>query len=130
MRLGPLKIAGCPMVALSFASLLALSVHSLSAAEPQDANPAAPQGAAGMRVYIDPETGEFGVPPPDAGPEAALQLQSLSTPSEELMEVPGTTEAGGFTIELNGQFQRDLTVTPDADGKLSIGCAQDRNAGD
>ncbi len=88
-----------------------------------------------MRVYIDPETGEFGVPPPEAappeaGPDAALQFKSLGTSSEELVEVPGTTEAGGFTIELNGQFQRDLTVTPDADGKLSIGCAQDRNAGD
>ncbi len=88
-----------------------------------------------MRVYIDPETGEFAVPapeaaPPEAGPEAALQHQSLSTPSDELVEVPGTTEAGGFTVELNGQFQRDLTVTPDADGKLSIRCVQDRNAGD
>ncbi len=124
MRLGALKMA-----ALSFASLLALSLHSLSAAEPQDANPAAPQGAAGMRVYIDPETGEFGVPP-EAGPEAALQFQSLSAPSEELVEVPGTTEAGGFTVELNGQFQIDLNVNKDADGKLSIHCVQDRNAGD
>ncbi len=75
-----------------------------------------------MRVYIDPETGEFGVPPPEAGPEAALQLQSLSTPSEELVEVPGTTPAGGFTLELNGQFQRDLIVTRDADGKISTRC--------
>ncbi len=83
-----------------------------------------------MRVYIDPETGEFAVPPLEAAPEAALQSQSLSTPSEELVEVPGTTEAGGFTVELNGQFQRLLTVTPDADGKLTIRCAQDRNAGD
>ncbi len=85
-----------------------------------------------MRVYIDPETGEFAVPPLEAAPEAALQSQSLSTPSEELVEVPGTTEAGGFTVELNGQFQRDLTVTLDADGKLSIRCVdeQDRNAGD
>ncbi len=119
MRLGALK-----MVALSFASLLALSLHSLSAAEPQDANPAAPQGTAGMRVYIDPETGEFGVPP-EAGPEAALQFQSLSAPSEELVEVPGTTEAGGFTVDLKGQFQRFLTVTPDADGKISIRCADE-----
>ncbi len=87
-----------------------------------------------MRVYIDPETGEFAAHPPEAAlPEAlpgtALQLQSLSAPSEELAEVPGTTEAGGFTVELNGQFQMDLTVTPDADGKISIRCAQDRNAG-
>ncbi len=118
------------MVGLIFASLLALSLHSLSTAEPQDANPAVPQGAAGMRVWIDPETGEFGVPPPEAAPpealpEAALQFQSLSSPSEELVEVPGTTEAGGFTVELNGQFQRDLTVTPDADGKISIRCVDD-----
>ncbi len=78
MRLGALK-----MTALIFASLLALSLHSLSAAEPQDANPAAPAGAAHMHVYIDPETGDFGVPPPEAAPpeappQAALQLQSLS----------------------------------------------------
>ncbi len=94
---------------------------------PSDDPWAEPQGAPGMRVYIDPETGQFGVPPPEAappeaGPEAALQLQSLSTPSEELVEVPGTTDAGGFTVELNGQFQMDLTVTPDADGKISIRC--------
>ncbi len=86
-----------------------------------------------MRVYIDPETGEFAVPPPEAGPEAALQFQLLSTPSEELLEMWGTTEAGGFTVELNGQFQRDLTITPDADGKLSIRCLDehpDKNARD
>ena len=94
-------------------------------AEPQDANPAGSQGAAGMRVYIDPETGEFGVPPPEAGPEAALQLQSLSTPSEELLQVLGTTQAGGFTVELNGQFQMDLTIIPDTDGKISIRCVDE-----
>ena len=96
-------------------------------AEPQDANPAGPHGAAGMRVYIDPETGEFGVPPPEvappeAGPEVPLLFKSLSIPSQELVEVPGTTAAGGFTVQLNDQFQRVLTVTPDADGKLSIRC--------
>ncbi len=82
-----------------------------------------------MRVWIDPETGEFGVPPPEAappeaGPEAALQFKSLGTPSEELVEVPGTTEAGGFTLELNGQFQSPLSVTRDADGKISLRCGE------
>ncbi len=126
MRLGPLKIAVWSPVALIFGSLLALSLHPLAAAEPQDANPAAPQGAARMHVYIDPETGEFGEPPPEAAspeapPQAALQLQS---PSEELVEVPGTTAAGGFTLELNGQFQSPLTVTRDADGKISLRCGE------
>ena len=88
-----------------------------------------------MRVWVDPETGEFGVPPPEVAPpeaapyealpEAALQLQSLSAPSEELVEVPGATTAGGFTVELNGQFQRYLTVTPDADGKNSFRCVDE-----
>ena len=124
MRLGALKMA-----ALIFASSLALSLHSHSAAEPRDAKTAAAQGAAAMRVWIDPETGEFGVPPPEAAPPealpgAALQLQSLSTPSEELVELPGTTEAGGFTVELNGQFQSPLILTRDADGKTSIRCGE------
>ncbi len=116
MRLGPLKIAVWSPVALIFGSLLALSLHSLAAAEPP----------ARMHVYIDPETGEFGEPPPEAAtpeapPQAALQLQS---PSEELVEVPGTTAAGGFTLELNGQFQSPLTVTRDADGKISLRCGE------
>ncbi len=127
-----LAIACVSLLLLSCAGTQGLAPVALDqfVPAPSDDPWAAPQGAAGMRVYIDPETGEFAVPPLEAAPEAALQSQSLSTPSEELVEVPGTTEAGGFTVELNGQFQRLLTVTPDADGKLTIRCAQDRNAGD
>ncbi len=124
MRLGPLKIAVWSPVALISGSLLALSLHSLSAAEPQDANPAAPQGAARMHVYIDPETGEFGEPPPEAAPPEAPPQAELQLQSEELVEVPGTTEAGGVTVELNGQFQSPLTVTRDADGKISLRCGE------
>ncbi len=124
MRLGPLKIAVWSPVALTFGSLLALSLHSLSAAEPQDANPAAPQGAARMHVYIDPETGEFGEPPPEAAPPEAPPQAELQLQSEELGEVPGTTEAGGVTVELNGQFQSPLAVTRDADGKISLRCGE------
>ena len=92
MRLGALKMA-----ALIFASLLALSLHSLSAAEPQDANPAAPQGAAGMHVYIDPETGEF---------------YDEATTKAMLMDLAKAVQGGKLDPEwLNAQAAKSKEVT-------------------
>ncbi len=124
------------VASLFLTGLLALSSQWLSAAEPQSPSEplAGPSASPAMQVYLDPETGEFGVPPPEleasskpkgSTKKAALKSQSLSTAPEELVEVPGTTEAGGFTVELNGQFQSFLTVTPDADGKISIRCGDE-----
>lgn len=83
--------------------------------------------AAGMRVYRDPATGEFIAPPPDApdadrtvAPDAAAR--ALSTAPGALVEEPGTSPAGGVTLDLQGRFQSDESATIDATGAVRTRC--------
>ena len=80
----------------------------------------------GMRVYRDPVTGEFTTPPPNPG---VADAQSTSAGARALtrtpaapVEEPGTSAAGGVTMELQGRFRSDATATIDADGALHPGC--------
>jgi hypothetical protein len=74
------------------------------------------QPAAGMRVFVDPQTGKVVAPPP--GTPAESQAPDLSTSSEGLTEtrLPG----GGAKVDLQGRFQTPLVATVGADGKVSI----------
>ncbi len=78
-----------------------------------------------MRVYRDPATGAF-VPPPTAAVPAAPTppptAQSLGT--RRLVEMPGTSRAGGVTIDLQGAFQSEVTATVGADGHVAAGCTR------
>jgi len=81
-----------------------------------------PEGAAGMRVDIDPNTGEIQEPP--AGAPAAGMTESLekasSTSSEGLVETPSPVPGGGVILDLQGRFRSPLVATQGADGKISI----------
>jgi len=72
----------------------------------------ADDSSAGMRVYRDPETGEFTAPPESAAPatDAAAQ-RALATEAPELVEKPGTTPAGGTTIDLRGAFHSSMSAS-------------------
>lgn len=79
-------------------------------------------GGAGMRVYRDPVTGEFTAPPPGTAlPPAA---HSFGTATPQLIESPGTSPAGGMTIDLQGAFQSSITATADG-GSVRTGCHSD-----
>ena len=39
------------------------------------------------------------------------------------VEVPGTSPAGGVTVDLQGAFQSEVTATVDADGHVATRCA-------
>ena len=82
----------------------------------------ATEGTPGMRVYIDPKTGEFTKPPPGVAPtEVSPSLKdALSTSSEGLVETPSPAPGGGVMIDLQGRFRSPLTATRDAEGKLKI----------
>ncbi len=84
-------------------------------------------GAAGMRVYRDPATGEFTAPPGDDGAdtlsaETAARKRVLEGAPRELVEEPGASAAGGVTMDLQGRFQSDQTATIDADGTVHTHC--------
>lgn len=83
--------------------------------------PSGPAGAeersAGMRVYIDPVTGEFAEPPAGA---AHAPSAASSTSDAGLVEIPSPVPGGGVMVDLQGRFRRPLVATIDADGKMTI----------
>jgi len=93
-----------------------------TANEHAEKTPGTPEGAAAMRIYRDPQTGEVGAPP--AGAPSAEELESLgdafSTSSQGLVETPSPVQGGGVKVDLQGRFRSPLVATQGADGKCSI----------
>ena len=82
---------------------------------------AVPKGAAGMIIYIDPQTGAIlNEPAPGTVPlQLTPKLQNaLSTSHQGLVETPAA--GGGVKIDLQGRFQSPLAATIDANGNLRI----------
>jgi hypothetical protein len=78
-------------------------------------------GSAGMRAYVDPETGEFAVPPGDAPAAAALAPDAATgTAHEGLTETPSPVPGGGVMVRPEGRFRVPLVATRDADGKVTL----------
>jgi hypothetical protein len=81
-----------------------------------------PAGSSRLKVYRDPETGEFLDSPPERLPAEIQRAdeESISTSHEGLREVdmPG----GGVMIDLKGRFRHYQTATKDADGNIIIRC--------
>ncbi len=73
-------------------------------------------GTAGLRAYIDPETGELGVPPADQpvlDPPPASRVES-----PELVEEPGPVS--GVLLDPKGKFNRPLTAEVGPDGRVTV----------
>jgi hypothetical protein len=98
------------------AALLALGMLYRSS----DAEPAAGVGArSGMMVDIDPETGEFTVPPADVA--TGLDAHAAQAPSR-LVERPSPTPGGG--VLLTGAPLASMAATVDANGHVSARCGE------
>ena len=79
--------------------------------------------SATLRVYIDPETGEY-ITPPQGKVSTAEKLETrtaFSTSHDDLVEVPSPVPGGGTMIDLKGRFRSPLTATIDSNGKINIG---------
>jgi hypothetical protein len=82
---------------------------------------AVPEGASGMIIYIDPQTGAvLNEPAPGTVPlQWTPELQNaLSTSQQGLVETPAA--GGGVKVDLQGRFQSPLTATIDANGNLRM----------
>jgi len=82
-----------------------------------------PQGAAGMTVYIDPQTGAIlSAPAPGTVPlQVTPELRNaLSTSHQGLVQVPSSVPGGGVKLDLQGRFQSPLIVATDADGTVKM----------
>ena len=77
-------------------------------------------GQAGMRAYIDPETGTFG---PPTAEQAALAGQDIIVDSGEGL-VEERMPNGAVKIDLQGQFQDYVVVRLDASGHRIVSCVK------
>jgi hypothetical protein len=104
------------------ASAEATQAPSSATLVPDDEQPAgAVEGAAGMRIYRDPVTGELRDPPAEAPAQVSLPpYDALSTSSEGLVETPSPVPGGGVMVDLQGRFRSPLIATQDAEGKITI----------
>jgi hypothetical protein len=82
---------------------------------------AAPEGASGLTIHIDPQTGAIlSAPGPSSVPlQLSPQLRNaLSTSHEGLVAVPSSVPGGGVKVDLQGRFRSPLIATVGADGRL------------
>ncbi len=77
-------------------------------------------GQAGIRAYIDPQTGELGVPPP--GRVAPPSVQAAGRRLSNLVEAASTGSAGGVMINTKGRVAADVVATTDPNGKATMQC--------
>jgi len=66
-----------------------------------------------MKVYIDPETGEFLEQPPKGAQPSVTPRVALPEPKQVESPVPG----GGVAVDVRGRFQTPLQVQVGSDGK-------------
>jgi len=85
--------------------------------------PAAPAADAGLKVYLDPETGEFLEEPLPGQADAAGAGNSRQAERAPLVEEPSPVEGGGTMIRLDDRFHAEFRATVDADGELKADCA-------
>ena len=80
---------------------------------------------AGVRAYIDPNTGEPGLPP------SASAAPSIGAARQEarLVEVPSTGPAGGVMINAKGRMA-DVLATTEGGGATTMHCAPHANGSD
>ncbi len=113
------------LVAIAAAlTLLVLPYQVGTVAAADDAAPAAAAvtGSSGLRVHIDPSTGELlDEPPPGSETDVGSSVQ---LPGPELVEEPSPVAGGGTMIRLDDRFRADFRAEVGPDGKLVTDCQQ------
>lgn len=112
-----LGISAAPSLSPIFVHAQEVPVPESTVSQPAQALQPSSPGSAGMRIYIDPDTGEIGRPP--AGSRAGVLEPAFSTSSQGLVEEP--SPESGIMVDLQGRFRSPLMATIGPDGKLSIG---------
>jgi hypothetical protein len=98
------------------------SPNTTDAQEQDNKNLTAGVESEALRVYIDPETGEFTAPPEQENAAARKQAlpEAFSTSQEGLEEKPSPVPGGGTMVDLKGRFRSPLVATTDSNGKIKI----------
>ena len=95
-----------------------------SQAEPTLSSRALSPGVGGLKIYLDPVTGERRSPPPGVTfPALTPAEQNARSHSHEgLEEVQGANPEDGFMVDLKGRFSSAVVSTRQPDGSFSTRC--------
>ncbi len=106
--------------ALVLAALV--SFPAAAAERKNDAPRPAPASEAGMKIHVDPATGQVVAPKSDpaAARKATAAAPAESFPPAKVEKV--TTKAGGIKVALHGRFMMETTATVGPDGKVVQAC--------
>lgn len=114
---GALTLAGACVAAVA-----APPTKPAPAADAAQASTATPAASAGLRAYIDPETGRL-VERPVTAEQQRAAVQDIAAPDfskiQEIRHADGSIE----TI-FNGQVDNALIATVGKDGKVSMHCSE------
>ena len=79
-----------------------------------------PQSTAGMRVVIDPETGELRVPTPEEAAEL-FGIPEGQAPEKSEAQTPAIRKAdGSLLLQFRGSFLKAAVATVGEDGKVEV----------
>ena len=80
--------------------------------------------AQGLKVYVDPETGQFRRPPAgaifDEAPPPVADDMARKSVTDEPLEFMSPMAGGGVVTKVRLRFRRPLMATKDADGNLIV----------
>ena len=115
-------VPAVPAVPVAIAAARTRSKHAparvaVSAPAAPAFTPADPAYSAGMRVYLDPETGLIGSMPADAAAEPELNTEGAGL-------TPVVQADGSLMVDLEGRFEMYSTVTLGSDKRPVFQCSQ------
>lgn len=110
MRAGAVAVASCVAAAGLFVSTAASAGDDAAT-------------AGGLKVFVDPATGQILSAPPQGGSALALtpaEQNAFSTSHDGLTQTPSAKPGGGYRLDLKGRFQSSLIATVGPDGKPQV----------
>jgi hypothetical protein len=108
-------------IALLVTVALVLQGDSPAEVPAEESSADAAAKAAGMMLYVDPDTGEYLEPSPGSFPIDVAYDDSYSTDDWGLVE-EAAPKGGGTMVNLQGRFMNTYTAKVDDSGDLNAGC--------
>lgn len=125
----PFKQRAVPrVITCGFVVALAAGVSASGTRHTSASGPAVPASQAGMRVYVDPQTGQLREPTPEetAALDAAIQADGRLRTLEGPQRITGVGGVVGFRLDESFNSYSVASVNPD--GSVSLDCVTGEKA--
>ena len=118
----------CVSATVRLAAVAACFVLATGVVGVARAGDAAPSSGAGMRVYVDPQTGEITDTPPAEEGARARSTETAPSTTQDAEPVVQPAPGGGVMIDLGDRQQHEMRVTVGKDGAANTRCLEPGDA--